>query len=124
MLKINVVINRRQLLYEMTGKEQLGIKPGVDERILFKKVNNMETNPHLKATTLEVVDNQLRANDPPETRSALDRLIAEGHSEKAAKELIACVVISEIFDVMKNEEEFNLQRYVDALNKLPPLPWD
>jgi len=84
----------------------------------------METNPHLKATTLEVVDNQLRANDPPETRSALDRLIAEGHSEKAAKELIACLVISEIFDVMKNEEEFNLQRYVDALNKLPQLPWD
>lgn len=84
----------------------------------------METSPHLKAATIEVVDNQLRAKDPPETRSTLDRLIAEGHSEKAAKELIACVVISEIFDVMKNEEEFNLQRYVGALNKLPQLPRD
>jgi len=84
----------------------------------------MKTNPRLKAIILGVVDNQLRANDPPETRSTLDRLIAEGHSEKAAKELIGCAVTSEIFDVMKNKEEFNLQRYVDALNKLPQLPWD
>ena len=81
----------------------------------------MKTNPHLKATILEVVDNQLRANDPPETRFTLDRLIAEGYSEKAAKELIGCVVTSEIFDVMKNKEEFDRQRFVDALNKLPQL---
>jgi len=82
----------------------------------------MKTNPHLKATILEVVDNQLRANDPPETRSTLDRLIAEGYSETAAKELIGCVVTSEIYDVMKNKEEFDRQRFVDALNKLPQLP--
>ena len=82
----------------------------------------MKTNFHLKATILEVVDNQLRANDPPETRSTLDRLIGEGYSEKAAKELIACVVTSEIYDVMKNKEEFDRQRFVDALNKLPQLP--
>jgi len=84
----------------------------------------MKTNPRLKAIIIEVVDNQLRANDPPETRSTLDRLIAEGQLENDAKELIACVVTSEIFGVMKNKEEFNHQRYVDALNKLPQLPWD
>jgi hypothetical protein len=82
----------------------------------------MGTNPHLKETILEVVDNQLNANDPPETRSTLDRLISEGHSEENAKELIACVVTSEIFNVMKKQEEFKPQRYVDALNKLPQLP--
>lgn len=89
-----------------------------------KKAGDMKTNPKLKATIIEVVDNQLKANDPPETRSTLDRLVAEGYSEKEAKELIACVVTSEIFDVMKNKEEFNLQRFIDALNKLPLLPWD
>jgi len=83
-----------------------------------------QTNHLLKATILEVVDNQLRANDPPETRSTLKRLIAEGYSEKQAKEFIACAVTSEIFDVLKNEEEFDLQRYVDALDKLPKLPLD
>lgn len=84
----------------------------------------MKTNPRLKALILKVVGNQLRANDPPETRSTLERLVAEGYSEKDAKELIACAVTSEIFNVMKNKEEFNLQRYIDALNKLPQLPWD
>ena len=38
----------------------------------------MKTNPRLKALIIEVVDNQLRANDPPETRSTLERLIEEG----------------------------------------------
>jgi len=84
----------------------------------------MKTNPRLKAMIMEVVDNQLRAIDPPETRSTLERLIAEGKSENEAKELIACVVTTEIFDIMKNNEEFDRQRYVDALNKLPQLPWD
>ena len=84
----------------------------------------MKTNPHLKAAVLEIVDNQLRANDPLETRSTLERLIAEGHSEKDAKMLIGCVVTSEIFDVMKNKEEFDLDRFVAALNRLPQLPWD
>jgi len=82
----------------------------------------MKTNPRLKAIILEVVDNQLRADDPPETRTTLNRLIAEGYCKKDAKELIGCVVSSEISDVLKNKEEFNLKRYVDALNKLPKLP--
>lgn len=84
----------------------------------------MKTNPRMKKIILEVVDNQLKANEPPGTRSTLNRLIEEGYSEKDAKELIGCVVTSEIFDVMKNKEEFDCQRFVDALNKLPQLPWD
>ena len=84
----------------------------------------MKTNQRLKAVILEVVDNQLRANDPPETRLTLERLIKEGHSEETAKELIGCIVTSEIFDVMKNKEEFNPARYRAALARLPQLPWD
>lgn len=84
----------------------------------------METNPRLKGVILQVVDNQLRANDPPETKQTLDRLISEGYSKKEAKELIGCVVSSEIFDIMKKQEEFNLERFVNLLKRLPKLPWD
>ena len=84
----------------------------------------MKTNPHLKAVILEVVDNQLRANNHPETVSTLKRLIKEGYSEKEAKELIGCIVTSEIFDIMKNKEEFDFQRYVNGLNRLPDLPME
>jgi len=83
----------------------------------------MKTNPRMKKIILGVVDNQLRANDPPETRSTLKRLVEEGYSEKDAKELIGCAVTSEIFDIMKNSEEFDLERYIAALNELPKLPW-
>lgn len=73
---------------------------------------------------MEVIDSQIRDNNPPETKQTLDRLISEGISEKEAKNLIGCVVISEIFDVLKNKEEYNEQRYIAALNKLPIRPWE
>jgi hypothetical protein len=84
----------------------------------------MEINPHIKSSILEVVDNQLQANDPPETRQTFDRLISEGYSEVEAKRLIGCVVSSEIFDVLKKQEPFNAERFAKALNGLPKLPWD
>ncbi|MBA4368431.1 MAG: hypothetical protein C0403_12435 [Desulfobacterium sp.] len=84
----------------------------------------MEENPHLKSALLEVVENQLKANDPPETRKTLERLTAKGYPEYEAKKLIACVVASEIFDVLKKKELFNLERFVKALNALPKLPED
>ena len=84
----------------------------------------MEEIPYLKSAILEVVDNQLQANDPPETRQTFDRLISEGYSEEEAKKLIGCVVTSEIFDVLKKQEPFNPERFAKALNKLPKLPQD
>ena len=81
----------------------------------------MEENPHLKSVILEVVNNQLQANDPPETRQTFDRLISEGYSEEEAKKLIGCVVTSEIFDVLKKQEPFKPERFAKALNELPKL---
>ncbi len=73
---------------------------------------------------LEVVNNQIGANNPPETKQTLGRLIAEGFSKAEAKDMIACVVLSEMFDMLKGEEVYNEQRYVAALNKLPDMPED
>ena len=82
----------------------------------------MEKNAYLKSAILEVVDNQLEANDPPETRQTFNRLISEGYSEEEAKELIGCVVTSEIFDVLKRQEQFNHERFTQALQELPKIP--
>jgi hypothetical protein len=38
--------------------------------------------------------------------------------------LIGCVVVSEIFDILKKGETFNLERFVAALERLPKLPWE
>jgi hypothetical protein len=81
-------------------------------------------NPVLRAAIMEIVHNQLRDGSPPEVRRTLDRLIAEGHAHDQAEELIACVVSSEIFDVLKQGQPHDENRYVSALRKLPQLPWD
>lgn len=82
----------------------------------------MKENSYLRSAILEVVDNQLQANDPPETRQTFDRLISEGYSEEEAKKLIGRVVTVEIFDVLSKQEPFNPKRFVKALNTLPNLP--
>jgi len=83
----------------------------------------MKSNLHLKTAILQVVDSQLENNEPSETKQTYNRLIKEGFSESEAKQLIGCVVSAEIFDVLKKKETFNQERFTEALNKLPELPW-
>lgn len=76
------------------------------------------------AAMFEVVENQIKAGTPPEARSTLERLRAEGLSRNEAVQLIACVVADEIFNVMSAQEAFNEDRYVMNLRNLPKLPWE
>ena len=73
---------------------------------------------------LEVVENQIRDNDLPETRKTLKRLIKEGFSREEAVELIGTVLVHEIYNVLKQEEYFDCKRFVAALRQLPKLPYD
>lgn len=82
----------------------------------------MKSNPILKKAIFSVVNNQLKDNNPPETKQTYERLLKEGHSESEAKRLIGCVVVAEIFDILKKKELFNQQRFVAALNRLPKIP--
>ena len=81
-----------------------------------------KSSPKLKGTILEAVNNQLKSGDPPETRQTLNRLIAEGISEKDAKIYIGQAIAIEIFNVMKQGETFNLGRYRKNLSRLPEEP--
>ena len=73
---------------------------------------------------LKVVENQIRDNDPPETRQTLRRLIKEGFSREEALELIGTVVVHEIYNILKQNENFDRKRFVAALKQLPKLPYD
>jgi len=83
-----------------------------------------ESKKRRRRMILEVVENQIRDNDPPETRQTLRRLIKEGFSREGAVELIAAVVVNEIYNVLKQEKNFNRKRFVAALRQLPKLPYD
>ena len=84
----------------------------------------VEPNPHLKAVIFEVVEIQLKGNDPPQTRQTYERLLVSGLDDQEARRLIGCVVVSEIFDILKQHKPFDLQRFVAALDRLPKMPWD
>jgi peroxiredoxin family protein len=75
-----------------------------------------------QAAILEIIDNQIRDNNPPETRQTLERLLSEGQPEEEAMKLIGCAVAVEIFEIMKHQESFNESRYIENLRKLPELP--
>jgi hypothetical protein len=78
----------------------------------------------LRASIFEIIENQMRDNTPPETRQTHDRLIAAGHSHEDTMKMLGCVVTSEIFDVLKQNQAYDQERFVAALNALPELPWE
>lgn len=81
-----------------------------------------ETNPFLGRQILKVVRNQLRANDPPETKQTYERLLAEGYAEDDVMKMLACVVVAEMYDIMNAMRPFDHARFVERLNALPELP--
>lgn len=75
-------------------------------------------NLNLKKTILEVVDNQLKANDPPCTKDAYEKLLDAGYSDSEARDKIGAVVLSEIYDIMKEGESFDEEKYRNSLEEL------
>ena len=67
-------------------------------------------NPYLKAAILEVVENQIREDNPPETRQTLERLLA--------MEMIGSVVVEEIWVVLHGNKSYDRARFVALLEKL------
>jgi hypothetical protein len=79
-------------------------------------------NLYLNFAVMEAVETQLETNDPPETRQTLQRLMDQGISEEDAKISIAQAVSVEIYDILKNEVEFNRERFTRNLKRLPKEP--
>ncbi|MDY0040888.1 MAG: hypothetical protein RBS57_11310 [Desulforhabdus sp.] len=76
-------------------------------------------NEVLTNALLEILDNQLRAFDPPETKETYNRLVAEGYPEEQARILLATAIWMEINMMMKEMEPFNRKRFVATLLELP-----
>ncbi len=73
---------------------------------------------------VEVIENQIRMNDPPETKQTLDRLMGLGNSREESMRYIACAFAVELFEGLKNRSDFNEARYIEYLHALPDLPFD
>ena len=81
-----------------------------------------KTNPHLKAAIMEVVENQIKSNKPPETRETLNRLTAQGISKEDAMKYLGQAVCVELWDNMRNQKKFKQKRFIRNLKNLPAEP--
>jgi hypothetical protein len=75
-------------------------------------------NPHLKAAILEVVENQIHDNDPPETRQTFERLLAAGYSRQQAVEMIGSALVEEIWAILHDNKPFDRTRFTALLEQL------
>jgi hypothetical protein len=76
-------------------------------------------NLRVRAAILEAVENQLSADDPPEVRLTLKRLVEKGSSERAARLYIGVALLFEMNEILRTKEPFNEERYVASLKRLP-----
>lgn len=84
----------------------------------------METNKKIREQIFEIIKNQLRDNDPPETKATFDRLQKEGYDDFQTLQMIGQCLAVELFDVMKNRKPYNNQRYTKNLLALPQEPFE
>lgn len=84
----------------------------------------MEINEVIREQTLQIIENQLKENDPPETKSTYDRLIKEGFNDLQTRKMLGQCVTVELFEVFKLGKPYNNERYIKNLGELPKEPFE
>lgn len=75
-------------------------------------------NLRLKKEIIKVVDNQIKANDPPCTKRTYEILQDIGYSKTEAKEKIGAIILEDIYYVLKEGHSFDEAKYEAKLNQL------
>jgi len=76
-------------------------------------------SPTLHVTMHRVVANQLLAGDPPETWQTVQRLAALGYDWHNIMHMIAALVASDVYGVLREERPFDPADYIRRLDELP-----
>ena len=72
----------------------------------------------------QTVRDQIKANEPPEVAATYRRLIAEGHDNSNAIELITVALAAEMYHIMNEQRDFDETKYNANLRRLPELPYE
>ena len=75
-------------------------------------------NPRLQKLIFEVVENQIRDNNPPETKTTWDRLKAAGYADLQIKKKIGGVIAEHLYYVMKDKVPMDMEKYIRDLKGL------
>ena len=84
----------------------------------------METNEELREQIFEIIKNQLKDNDPPETQTTYDRLRKLGFDDFQTRQMIGQCIAVELFEIFKFGKPIKDKRYVKNLKALSKVPFD
>lgn len=112
--------------YEEYSGVDDGIDPFVDElddaeleaRIREEHRLTKESNIPLHLAIHKIVESQLAANDPPEVRKALNRLLESGKDQHEAIHTIGGLVTDMMFHALKERQNADVEAYRKALQQL------
>jgi hypothetical protein len=77
--------------------------------------------PQVLAALREILENQIAANDPPETGATLVQLRRTGIPEETAWQMLSAVLLQEMSLMVSAGRLFDRDGYVAALHHLPEL---
>jgi uncharacterized protein DUF1841 len=80
-------------------------------------------NPKLHATMHAIVENQLAANAPAESRATLERFVAAGVTRHEAVHAIGSVVAEALWSVLRRNASVDRDAMAAALARLDPGDW-
>ena len=85
----------------------------------MKKEQIQQINQRLQSAIEAVINQQIAENNPPQTIETIERLLSEGFSREEAYTLVGHLVSMEVAEELVGEKGLDMERYVDALEKLP-----
>jgi len=83
----------------------------------------MEPNEEMREHLFDAIRNQLKSNNPPETKETFNRLLNEGYDEFQVMQFIGQCLAVELYEVIKSQKPFVVERYVKNLKALPEEPF-
>ena len=84
----------------------------------------MGANLKARKIIFTAIENQIKNNNPPETKKAFNKLKSQGYTEFEAKQLIGQCVAVEIYNMLKYKKPYDNERYIRNLNNLPEEPFE
>ena len=75
-------------------------------------------NPRLQKLIFEIIDNQIRDNEPPETKATWKRLKAAGYSDLQIRKKIGGVFAEHLYYVMHDNIPMDNEKYIQDLKRL------
>jgi hypothetical protein len=76
-------------------------------------------NPRLHAAMHQIVSQQLRADEPPQTWQTLQRLAGQGYGWHDIMHMIAGLVTDDVHTALTTQRRFDLADYIRRLDDLP-----